>query len=40
MLNIISHLSGLLRMIENEIKNVNIPKNYLKSDVEINYIHN
>ena len=38
MLNIIAHLSALSRIIEKEIKNLNIPDIDLNSDVEINYI--
>jgi hypothetical protein len=38
MLNIIAHLSALSRIIEKEIKDLNIPDIDLNSDVEINYI--
>ena len=40
MINIIAHLSALSRIIESEIKDLNIPENDLNSDVEINYITN
>jgi len=40
MMNIITHLSALLRIIEREIKDLNIPEYDLNSDVEINYITN
>jgi len=40
MLNIIAHLSALSRIIEREIKDLNIPENDLNSDIEINYIRN
>ena len=38
MMNIIAHLSTLSRMIENEIKDLNIPHTDFESDVEINYV--
>ena len=38
MINIIAHVSVLSRMIENEIKYLNIPHNDFESDVEINFI--
>ena len=40
MVNIIAHLSALSRIIEREIKDLNIPINDFKSDVEIKYISN
>ena len=40
MLNIIAHLSALSRMVEKEIKNLDIPHNDFESDVEINYVRN
>jgi len=40
MLNIVVHLSALSRIIEREIKDLNIPENDLNSDIEINYIRN
>ncbi len=40
MVNIIAHSSVLSRIVENEIENMDIPQNDLKSDVEINYIPN
>jgi hypothetical protein len=40
MINIIAHLSVLSRMVEKEIKNLNIPHNDFESDVEINYVRN
>ena len=36
MVNIIAHLSALSRIIEREIKDLNIPHNDFESDVEIN----
>ncbi len=38
MMNIIAHLSVLSRIVEDEIENMDIPENDLRSDVEINYI--
>jgi len=40
MINIIADFSALSRIIESEIKDLNIPENDLNSDVEINYITN
>jgi hypothetical protein len=40
MVNIIAHLSALSRIIEKEIKNLNIPHSDFESDFEINYIRN
>ena len=40
MVNIIAHLSVLSRMIEKEIKDLNIPHNDFVSDVDINYLPN
>ena len=40
MMNIIAHLSALSRIIEKEIKNLNLPCDDFESDVEINYIEN
>ena len=39
-MTIIAHPSVLLRIVENEIENMDIPENYSRSDVEINYIPN
>ena len=39
-INIIAHLSVLSRIVEREIKNMDIPENYLNSVIEINYIQN
>ena len=38
MVNIIAHLSALSRIIERKIKDLNIPNNDLKSNIEINYV--
>lgn len=40
MINIIAHSSALSRIIEKEIKNLNIPEDNLESDVKINYTRN
>ncbi len=40
MVNIIAHLSVLLRIVEKEIENMNILEDDLYSDIEINYIRN
>lgn len=40
MVNIIAHLSALSRIIEKEIKDLNIPEKDLNSDVEINSTRN
>ena len=40
MINIITHLSALSRIVEREIKDLNIPIKDLNSDIEINYIRN
>lgn len=41
MINIITHLSALLSIIERrEIKDLSIPENNLNSDTEVNYIRN
>ncbi len=40
MINIIAHLSALSRIVEREIKDLNIPIKDLSSDIEINYIRN
>mgnify|MGYP000870912118 CR=1 FL=1 len=38
MMNIIAHLSVLSRIVEREIKYLNIPENDLESDIEISYV--
>ena len=38
MMNIIAHLSALSRIVEREIKYLNIPENDLESDIEISYV--
>ena len=40
MINIIAHLCALSRIVEKEIKDLNIPIKDLNSDIEINYIRN
>ncbi len=40
MVNIITHLSVLSRIVDKEIENMNIPEDDLYSDIEINYIPN
>ncbi len=40
MINVIAHLSALLRISEREIRDLNMPEYDLNSDIEIKYIRN